>query len=613
MSATITCTTPQGRRIVTDLASALPAAAREQVRVDANQFIKQLRLTPYDGQSMREQFTYRGDSLWWFTELYLHKMKRVDAAVSMILALEAAKAAHQPSRMSVDTRDPAMRVAARAFAQASGTPIDVQGPDAARRRFGWPSFTIGLNARLSRVRTPRAVDRRPAVAAFVHTAFWRQSAGEHDGPAQESYVGAVLNAVAGGGRDSDLFCVGVGPRRNFRARRWWDAVASPGAGSRLITPIERLAPNRALRSSFQLWRDRRRLADAIRSGDGIRDAAHYRECDLWPMLEPELEAVALLQWPWSARAMDEAGAALDALSPGAAVTYAEAGGWGRALMLEARRRGIPSIGLQHGFIYRHWLNYRHEPDEIAPLGSDAGCPIPDRTLVFDRYAEATLRDAGHFPADRVVVTGNARLDDLSTQFASLRPTRESLRQEIGAADRPVAVLAAKFSEIRHVLGDLIEAVAGLPEMRLIVKPHPAETADVYTAAAGGVANISIAPAHADLARLLVAADAIVTMNSTVAIDGLVLGVPALVIGLPNNLSPFVDAGTMLGATGPGEIRDRLRSLLYDQDARRSLMIAGEAFAGRYALRSDGHAARRAATEILAMAAHPSAQRGIHTR
>lgn len=613
MSATITCTTPQGRRIVTDPASALSAPAREQVRVDANRWIKQLRLVPYDGQSMREKFLYRGDSLWWFTELYLHKMKRVDTAVSVILALEAIKAEHQPVRMSFDTTDPVMRAAARAFAQASGTAIDVNGADAPARRFGWPSFTIGLNARLSRIRTPHGVDRHPAVAAFVHTAFWRRPAGEHDGPAQESYVGAVLNAVAGGGRDSDLFCVGVGPRRNFRARRWWDPVAASGAGSRLITPIERLAPNRALKSSFQLWRDRRKLADALRSGDGIRDAARYRGCDLWPILERELEAVALLQWPWSARAMDEAGAALDALKPGAAVTYAEAGGWGRALVLEARRRRIPSIGLQHGFIYRHWLNYRHEPDEMAPLGTDAGCPIPDRTLVFDRYAESTLREAGHFPPERVVVTGNARLDDLSAQFASLQPMRNSLRQELGADDRPVAVLAAKFSEIRHVLGDLTEAVAGLPDMRMVIKPHPAETAEVYAAAAGGVPNISIAPAQADLARLLVAADAIVTMNSTVAIDGLVLGVPALVIGLPNNLSPFVDAGTMLGATGPAEIRDRLRALLYDQDARRSLTIAGEAFADRYALRSDGHAARRAAEEILAMAAHPSAQRGMHTR
>ena len=35
--------------------------------------------------------------------------------------------------------------------------------------------------------------------------------------------------------------------------------------------------------------------------------------------------------------MDEAGAALDTLGPAVALTYAEAGGWGRALTLEARR------------------------------------------------------------------------------------------------------------------------------------------------------------------------------------------------------------------------------------------------------------------------------------
>jgi hypothetical protein len=484
---------------------------------------------------------------------------------------------------------------------------------ASRRKLGWPSFAIGFNARLSRLRSAAAIDRRPAVAAFVHTAFWQPAANTADGPAQESYVGAVLNAVAAQGRETDLFCVGVGPRRNFRARRWWDAVAASAAPSRLITPIERLAPNRALRDSYRLWTDRRHLARKVTEGSGIRDAARYHGCDLWPVLERELEAVALLQWPWSARAMDEAGAALDALEPGAAVTYAEAGGWGRAMVLEARRRHIPSIGLQHGFIYRHWLNYRHEPDEFDPIGRDAGCPVPDRTLVFDRYAEATLRGGGHFPPDRVAVTGNARLDDLAAQFATLQPVRGSIRRELGTADRPLAVLAAKFSEIRHVLGDLTEAVAGLPEMQLIIKPHPAETPEVYAAAAGGIGNITIAPARADLARLLVAADAIVTMNSTVAIDALVLGVPALVIGLPNNLSPFVDAGAMAGAAGPAEIRERLRSLLYDQDARRNVIAAGEAFARRYELRSDGQAARRAASEILAMAAHPSAHRGGNTR
>jgi hypothetical protein len=480
---------------------------------------------------------------------------------------------------------------------------------APRRRIGWASYLIGLNARLSRVRSaPRPVDHHPAVAAFIHSAFCRATAAD-DGLRQEAYVGAVLDAVAAGRRDNDLFCVGVGPRRNFRARRWWDPVTATGPGSRLITPVERLAPHRALAGSLGLWRERHALARALTRGDGIRLAAFYRGCDLWPVLRPELDEVARLQWPWSVRAMDEAGAALDLLAPGAVVTYAEAGGWGRALVLEARRRGIPSVGLQHGFIYRHWLNYRHEPDELRPVGADRGCPIPDRTLLFDRYAEAYLRDAGRYPAAALAVTGNARLDDLAADVAGLRPSRAQIRREAGLApDQRLAVLAAKFTEIREVLPDLVAAVARLPDMRLTIKTHPAETPAAYAAAVAGAPNVTVAPADADLARLLVAADALVTMNSTVAIDGLVLGVPSLVVGLPNNLSPFVDAGAMAGATGRDAIRDRLQALLYDEDARRAVLDAGAAFARRYELRSDGRAAARAAAEILALAAHPAGRR-----
>ena len=43
------------------------------------------------------------------------------------------------------------------------------------------------------------------------------------------------------------------------------------------------------------------------------------------------------------------------------------------------------------------------------------------------------------------------------------------------------------------------------------------------------------------------ARAVVTVNSTVAIDALSFGIPSVVIGLPNNLTPFVDAGLMRGA------------------------------------------------------------------
>jgi len=597
----ITLATRQGRNITGELASFLTSEMREQARVDANAWIKSFRNAPYDGVPMRQRFTYRDESLWWFTEIYLHKMRRLDEAAAVLMALEQACDAESPVGLAVHTDSATVRDTAVAFAARRSLPLEIVGSEDDDEGLGWRSYQIGVTAELSRLRGSTQVARKPAVAAFVHTAFWRSSPGT-ERPMQESYIGAVLDAVAAAAGDDNLYCVGVGPRRNFKARRWWDALGVAGPHSRMVTPVERLTPRAALSGSLALWRERRSLADALVAGDGIRAAAVHRGYDLWPVVRRELRAVAMLQWPWSARAMDEAGAALDALTPQSVLTYAEAGGWGRALMLEARRRHIPSVGLQHGFIYRHWLNYLHEPDEIVPAGSERGCPIPDVTLLFDRYAEQHLRDAGHFPPSALNVTGNARLDQLVAQCEALKPMRDALRREFcSAADQPLAVLAAKFNEIQSVLGDLATAVNALPGMRLIIKPHPAETPDEYAALTASTPNISIADTGTDLARLLTAADAIVTMNSTVAIDGLVLGVPSLVIGLPNNLSPLVDAGAMLGANGAEDIRRQLYSLLYDAQVRRKVTDAGAAFASRYELASDGQAARRTANAILTRA------------
>ena len=592
-------TTPQGRTRTATLPELLEARGREQARVEANRWIKSLRLAPYDGVPMRQRFHYRGDSLWWFTELYLHKMRRLDTAVAVILALDAARDAEAPARVVVHTDDYAAREAAAAFGAARRVPVEVRGANRAPSR-AWQSLEIAFTSAASRLRRPRArPPSAPAVAAFVHTAFWREASGG-DGPQQESYIGTVLEAITRAAGPEALYCVGVGPRRNFRARRWWDPVTGAAGHRPLITPVELIAPWRALAGSRALWGDRQQLARDLTSGSGIRAAADVRGCDLWPVLSRELHDAATVQWPWSARAMDEAGAALDALTPGVALTYAEAGGWGRAIMLEARRRGIPSAGLQHGFIYRHWLNYLHEPDEMLPQGDDRGFPRPDVTLLFDKYAEQHLREAGGFPAHALEVTGNARLDELAAACATLRPRAHGIRQALDLpSSRPCVVLAAKYAEIRDVLPSLVQAIERLPEVTLLIKPHPAETPDVYSPHTR--ANVRVVPASTGLAEMLAIAEVLVTMNSTVAIDALVLDVPSLVIGLPSNLSPLVDAGAMRGADGADAIEQELRGLLYDAGVRRAVLAAGAGFAARYALASDGQAGRRSAETILARA------------
>jgi hypothetical protein len=109
--------------------------------------------------------------------------------------------------------------------------------------------------------------------------------------------------------------------------------------------------------------------------------------------------------------------------------------------------------------------------------------------------------------------------------------------------------------------------------------------------------VRVLPASAPLGPLLRASRAIVTVNSTVALDAAVLGVPALVIGLPNNLSPFVDAGIMAGASSASEIGPSLRRILYDEQFREQLERARSVYLGRFGIRATGEAAARAADAI----------------
>lgn len=596
MITSVTVIGRSGAHVRVDPASLLTPELRDRVHVDANAWIKRLRLVPYGEHTMRRRFSFRGDSLWWFTEIYLHKMRRLEDALTTIFALERATEVHGPASIAISVSNRAEVAAARAFARARVLPVDAQLVAPATRGLG-RALLAGASAAFARVR-PAA--RQPEVdgriAAFVHAAFWR---GTRPDDPRESYVGDVLAALAREVAPGDLQIVGLGPRRSFRARRWWDPFV-PGRPA--LTSIETLAPGEALRESFELWRDRDRLAAEITTGDAIRDAARIDDYNLWDVLRPELIDAVRIQWTWSARAMDEARAALRAIDPRVAVTYAEAGGWGRALVLEARRLGIPTVGLQHGFIYRHWLNYQHEPDEMRPEADQPGFPHPTRTLVFDRLAASALETRGHFPPEAIGVTGSPRLDALATRFNALGPERPAIREALGVADdQYLLVLAAKASEIGPWLPGLFAAIAERPRLRLVVKPHPAETRHAYLSAGAGQ-RVTVEAPDADLGRLLAAADLLVTMNSTVAIDALVLGVPALVVGLPNNLTPFVEAGVMAGVDDAG-IGPAIEGLLYDEAARAALVARSRDFAASNQMQATGRAAAQTAAAILDMAAH----------
>ncbi len=603
--STLEVETASGRRTIA-VDSLLDAEAAECADVSANQWIKDLRHARVDGTALRDRFTHRGDSLWWFTEIYLHRMRVITGAYRAVTALERLAQQDPGARWFVDGSDAVVGHVARQVAARHG--IACEGHAQARvqqRRTATRAKALfhTATAMADRLRPTLAREPRPSrIVAFVHSAFVGAHAGE------EAYVGPVIRAL--GARVPDgIALVGLGPRTNFRVRRWHDRLrefVNPQPQDVAATPVTVFSTWRSLEPSRAVWGARAATFTTLSRSADLRAAAVIGGYDLWPLLEDQWRGVADLQFPWSARAMDEAGAALDALRPEVALTYAEAGGWGRALMLEARRRRIATSALQHGFIYRHWLNYLHEPDEMAPSPAnpaDRGFPRPDFTLIFDEFTREHLEQRGHFPPEGLRVTGSARLDAIVTAARGFDPAaRSALRAQLGAGpDAPIVVVAAKYAQLGAAFGALVAAARAMPEIRLVIKTHPAEGSGPYLTASQGVANVVVAPPSAGLGQLAAVASALVTVNSTAAIEAMPLGVPTLVVALPNNLSPFVEAGAMAGAGTAAEVAPALRALLYDREMRQRVALAQGAFMRRYRIEADGQAAERAADAILSLA------------
>jgi len=239
-----------GRRDVR-LEAYLDATAEERASSGAIAWIKSLREARVDGLRLRQRFTFRGDSLWWFAELYLHKQGAIATIFRTLAALDERLERERPQALRFVAGGGIVQGLAPQFAAARN--LAYHGPRGFRRG----SLTLaamtarasGLTASAlaSRLRSRRGATgtRQATAVAFVHRAFWRADAG--DGSA-EAYIGPVLTALERRCGQDAVTYVSVGPAANFRARRWWhpfrgaprNGRGAAGGGIRAAGEIDRL-------------------------------------------------------------------------------------------------------------------------------------------------------------------------------------------------------------------------------------------------------------------------------------------------------------------------------------------------------------------------------------
>jgi CDP-glycerol glycerophosphotransferase (TagB/SpsB family) len=244
-------------------------------------------------------------------------------------------------------------------------------------------------------------------------------------------------------------------------------------------------------------------------------------------------------------------------------------------------------------LYPRYYSYLH-------AGEEAACPRPDRTAVFGEAARRFLIEHGGYDVGSLVVTGSPKFDELLRAADGF--DRDALRARLGVAPQEKLLLvASRFRGIRRThqsIGSafpgLLRAARALPGVKLVVKPHPAESPDLYATAMREAAaqNARVVPTRSDLVELLHAADALVTVESLAAVEALVLGRPVVVLNMPTNLAEMVEQGMAVGVPEGGDPADALRGVLFDAELAAGLAAARARYLSDVACGVDGRASER---------------------
>lgn len=211
----------------------------------------------------------------------------------------------------------------------------------------------------------------------------------------------------------------------------------------------------------------------------------------------------------------------------------------KAAILTARKMGIPSVCLMDLFDPREF------EDRIGKPG------YADRVCVLSQTVKENLKTFGR-PDEEIVVTGNPAFDDLAKP--GLQSRAEQLRSQKGWASGKVILWARQvnpndwglYETVEAQLYDLLERH---PDWHLVIRLHPNDLTQFENLPE----RVILGSQKDDLPMFLQASDVVITVNSTVGMQGVAIGKPLVTVelGAASPFTPYGELGFSIGIKDVG--------------------------------------------------------------
>jgi len=276
---------------------------------------------------------------------------------------------------------------------------------------------------------------------------------------------------------------------------------------------------------------------------------------------------------------------LHKMKPCVVVLVNEYGLWERSLILAAKQIFVPTVAIQHGIIHEYHRGYIYWEDE-DPL-------LPDWLIVYDDEFKDVIVRTNKKISSRVLSLGHLKLESYAQLLDSINNSNARQRHRmtilyladkniISKISRDSFILLwttqthafdSKTAEqyIREVCSAVREATTlSGKHIVVLVKPHPGEvgTEKLYTKISEEIGcNITVLPKTSDVYMLMLAADALLTFNSTTAMEFKMLTCKPVVVYNPFNdpvAKWYVQKGIAIEAKDTNELA-RILTCIVDQN------------------------------------------------
>lgn len=255
-----------------------------------------------------------------------------------------------------------------------------------------------------------------------------------------------------------------------------------------------------------------------------------------------------------------------------------------------------------------WRFLKVLPSEAFRLAYPAGRSHGHReglnVAVPGHYARDAFLAMG-FPSEAVFVVGQPRFDTIGTR----RYDGEGLRRMLGIPlDRLVVVVATQplvlawsREDRKAFLEAIVRCMDHFPEARLVIKLHPEEAMEDYRRMMQEVGcEEAILCQHVDVHELLNVCSVLMTVDSTVALEAMLLGKAVICVDFTDRAftSYYVESGAAWGVRRPDELAVAVIRALYEPQAVEATKDVRRRFLERHIYRPDGQASRRMAELIV---------------